>query len=839
MRGGCTLPLGPGTCTVSGWVEGLARHRSRVLLVAALCTAAVPLALPRLHLSTDIVELLPRTADAGSPSQDYRVFLDRFGSFEKVFVMAVGSPESTPCTDELATLLAEHPEVSAVRSGIEPEDERFFLEQVIARAPLLLGDDWRTRVESRLEPAAIDARVRSLRNALTQPGGSFVAAFATHDPLGFAADLDLPAVDALPVDPVDGAFRSTDGDVGLVVLTPSRGELDPDAGRRLQGVIDGACAQACGASTVRCVAVGGPLYAAHDEASIREDLQRTITGTALGCGVILLLAFGGPRIPAVVLLTVLVGLGWTAAALAWTHTSLAAVSLGFAAVLVGLGVDYGIHGGVRFFEARSEGFDRIEAVVATVRRAGPGIGASALTTAAAFAVLAQAHFRPLGEVGILVASGILSILVAAVTVGIACLLTGDGEAETRPHDSVLWRGLGRFSEGLAHLGRRRPRAVVAVALGLTALAAWGAARLELRADPRSLRPVDHPLLEAEALLTEAFDLGTDTSTLVVRGDDLGQAMARAQAAAGVVRRLAPEVALTAPLEGLADADPSRLVALAELPLASAVEVLEDRLRDANLNPRAFAPGFDALRALAAGHDPRPPDPADWPTSVHELVRLDDDGAWVALRLRAPAGVWDDGPPQALRAEIRRVAPGAAVASVPALGRELQALAKADLRRLGGLALVVVLLVVGLSFRDRPWRDRPWSLLATLLPVTLGTLWTCGLLGWWGGPLDLVGLAVVPILLGIGIDDGLHAVHGARRGPSSLAESTAAAGRAMALTTLTTAVGFGSLLMSQIPGLRQGGFVVAVGVVACLLATLVVLPALGALAGSTDGKSHDG
>jgi hypothetical protein len=84
---------------------------------------------------------------------------------------------------------------------------------------------------------------------------------------------------------------------------------------------------------------------------------------------------------------------------------------------------------------------------------------------------------------------------------------------------------------------------------------------------------------------------------------------------------------------------------------------------------------------------------------------------------------------------------------------------------------------------------------------------------------------LPILLGIGIDDGLHAVHGTRgHPPSSLADAVSSSGRAMTLTTLTTCVGFGSLMLSHIPGLRSGGALVTAGVVASLAATLIVLPA---------------
>ena len=58
-----------------------------------------------------------------------------------------------------------------------------------------------------------------------------------------------------------------------------------------------------------------------------------------------------------------------------------------------------------------------------------------------------------------------------------------------------------------------------------------------------------------------------------------------------------------------------------------------------------------------------------------------------------------------------------------------------------------------------------------------------------------------------------------------ARSAADAGRAMVLTTATTACGFGSLALSHIPALEGGGALIAFGTFACLIATLWVLPAV--------------
>jgi predicted RND superfamily exporter protein len=196
---------------------------------------------------------------------------------------------------------------------------------------------------------------------------------------------------------------------------------------------------------------------------------------------------------------------------------------------------------------------------------------------------------------------------------------------------------------------------------------------------------------------------------------------------------------------------------------------------------------------------------------------------VAVNLRLPLG----GERAARAAVLRALAPlgpGIAFASAPRVGEELRRLALADLRRSSAVALLLVAAVVLASFRGRPG---PSALSA--LPLGLGCLWTFGLWGAAGRPIDLLCIATLPVLFGTGIDLGVHALHTARAHPQGVAGAARELGLAMTLTVVTTGIGFGSLASSRVPGLRNAGLIVAVGVVACLLATLTVLPALGALA----------
>ncbi|MGH9381672.1 MAG: efflux RND transporter permease subunit [Thermoanaerobaculia bacterium] len=802
-----------------------------LLIVLGLSLVALPWTL-RLRLDPDLLSLLPVDTPA---AEEFRRVEELFGGLERVFVVIRperGDEPSSPAqlaeaAGVLATELETLPGVAWTRAGVRPEEEAYWLQAVVARAPLLLPGDWEAEVRRRLETPVIERRVREMRRTLVSPVGTAAAELLVHDPLGFsdAAGLLQRTASGLPLDPLTGTFLAADGSAALVVVEPAEQELHATAGWELERGIAASCRHAeerVGAG-LRCDAVGGPLYATHDARLLKQDMVRTVWSSAGLCLLVLVLALDGVLLPLLALAALLPALVWTGAAAHALLGPLAAVSAGFAAVLVGLGVDYGIHAVVRFRESRLGGATPAAAWRATLREAGPGVVSSALTTTAGFGVLMFAHLPPLRDLGAVLALGMLCTLVAtALTAG--GLLVSCGER--RPFCRVPgrgWTALGRLVDGVSRFAESRRRLVLTAAVLSVPLALIGACQLHVSSDLRALRPEDHPLRRTETLLAERFGLGLDTATIAVPGGSEAEALERAsRLAIGLRRALGPELTLTTPSDLIvADAVAARRLArLRDLPLEPALDTLRRELRAAGLDPDAFRPGLEALAALAAGRDPAAG--RALPEGLGStLLRRGEGRTWAAVHLRLPLERWPEGPPPELLATIRELAPGAVVASAPRLGAALRRVASADLKWLSLLAAGLVGGVAVASFRGRV-RD---ALLA-LVPVCLGILWTCGLLGALGFRLDLISLALVPILFGIGIDDGLHAVHGARLHPAAgLPGAVRAAGRAMTLTSLTTAAAFGSLLLSRLPGLRGGGLAVALGVLASLAATLLVLPAL--------------
>jgi len=99
------------------------------------------------------------------------------------------------------------------------------------------------------------------------------------------------------------------------------------------------------------------------------------------------------------------------------------------------------------------------------------------------------------------------------------------------------------------------------------------------------------------------------------------------------------------------------------------------------------------------------------------------------------------------------------------------------------------------------------------------------------------LALAVLLLGLGVDDGLHVVHRLREDPDLPADGAAVSvGRAVVMTTATTSAGFAGLLLSNNPSLEAMALVILLGLPICLIASISLVPALAVLLGVRRGDS---
>jgi hypothetical protein len=183
-------------------------------------------------------------------------------------------------------------------------------------------------------------------------------------------------------------------------------------------------------------------------------------------------------------------------------------------------------------------------------------------------------------------------------------------------------------------------------------------------------------------------------------------------------------------------------------------------------------------------------------------------------------VWEYGPLTRFVADVQSVDPDAHGTTVTTF-EYLRVLKDGYIRA----ALYAVIGAAGLALVT--FRAVGPALLA-LVPLGLGAVWTLGLMGWLGVPFNAANLLLLPLIVGVGIDNGIYLVHRVREGRGRADDRrplAPSAAKAITLASLTNIVGFGSLMLSSHRGIWSLGFVVALGVLCLWVASVATLPSL--------------
>jgi predicted RND superfamily exporter protein len=221
-----------------------------------------------------------------------------------------------------------------------------------------------------------------------------------------------------------------------------------------------------------------------------------------------------------------------------------------------------------------------------------------------------------------------------------------------------------------------------------------------------------------------------------------------------------------------------------------------------------------LHILKSIANPEPPALADLPTSL--VDRFVGQHGKHLLKIYGRGDIWDSAALGRFVHDVRTV--DAQVTGNPLQAHEASLEMKHSFQEAAVYSLLAILGVLVLDFKSMRF-----ALLA-ILPLSVGVLQTFGLLGVLDIPLNPANLIALPLILGIGVDYGVHIIHEFREheGPYHMSPAT---GVAVLVDALTTLVGFGSLMIATHQGLQSLGRVLTLGVTCCLFTSLVMLPAL--------------
>ncbi|MCP5057078.1 MAG: MMPL family transporter [bacterium] len=580
-------------------------------------------------------------------------------------------------------------------------------------------------------------------------------------------------------------------------------------------------------------------------------------------GLILWRAQRSGRLIAATLLTLAVGLVWTAGFAAVSIGHLNVISVAFAVLFIGLGVDFGIHLTLRYRELREGDQGHVSALSESASGVGSSIVLCAITTAVGFYSFVPTDFLGVAELGVISGTGMLFSLVGTFVVLPAWL--GLGSGPRLPH-------AGLQSLRLPAWPTRFPRAVVGVAL----LLAVGAMMLvpRLRFDANSMRVRD-PNAASVKTFFELLDGGDiHPWSIEVLTDDLATADALA-----VQLEALPSVERTSTLSNYVPSrQEEKLELLADIALFLGFDEL-DRLSPPDLaENEAGLRGFrEALAGLEQGEaSTRQRVAAELGTAIDRfLADLDGDSVDILHEslvqslldriTRLELALGSDGvelaalPPVLQRRMI--AADGRAVvevypenslnedAAVAEFVREVRSLApggtgtspfmveageeiKRALRQAMATAAIAVALMLLVLWRS------PRDALLALAPLALAALLTGAVCVLVGLPINFANVIVVPLLLGIGVDSGIHLVHRFRAGVPTDGILGTSTSRAVFWSALTTIASFGSLGLASHRGLASLGQLLTLGVGITLACNLIFLPALLTLV-SKKSTSGDG
>jgi predicted RND superfamily exporter protein len=228
----------------------------------------------------------------------------------------------------------------------------------------------------------------------------------------------------------------------------------------------------------------------------------------------------------------------------------------------------------------------------------------------------------------------------------------------------------------------------------------------------------------------------------------------------------------------------------------------------------FADLLNTFQVLQQQDDSAPLRVEDLPPALHD--RFVGVTGKLLLQVYPRDDVWQRDKQEKFVTELRTV--DGNVTGTPVQLYEYETLLKDSYVQAAWYSLAAIALMVLFHFRSLG------AVILSLLPVVIGTLWLAGLMGWFGIPINLANIMTLPLVIGIGVTNGIHILNrfAEERTPGILSRST---GKAVLVSGLTAIAGFGSLILAKHRGIYSLGCLMATGIATCMIAGLTFLPAL--------------
>jgi len=560
--------------------------------------------------------------------------------------------------------------------------------------------------------------------------------------------------------------------------------------------------------------------------------------------------------------TLLVGLIWMAgsAALLVGHLNIVSISVGI--LFIGLGVDFLIHLGLCYADSIKNGHSNFEAMTLAMSKIGGSLLICTVSTAIAFWVFVPTPYLGVAELGMIAGSGMFIILFLTVTL-LPALLTSILKINQK---QLLNRSL-RFNFGFLSLAPRHCRVVLLASACVLMLSIYLVPKA--RFDPNIVQMRD-PGTESVQAFNDLLNQSGAASPWYA--DVLVDNLAEAQVLASTLEQL-PEVNSVLTLDHLIPKEQQqKLERLGSLKtLFEKLEVTEDNGVTLDQQLAAIDALIKYLKTGAAKSETEEfsqtqIDLATALTKLAEQVESSQDPMVLSELYTSLAGELPNALEQARRSlavkqiDIARLPSQIKSWLLAESGRaRMQVFPEQDLRdaqnlrnfvsaiqavapHATGMAVNIAAFeqATKLSFKQALisafvlitllliliWRNLS-DVLLVLCPLLLSLLITVACMVVVNVPFNFTNVIVIPLMLGIGVDSGIHLVHRwhsrSQNTKYELLQSTTA--RAIFYSALTTVISFGSLAFSSHNGMSSMGTLLTIGMISTVLCNLIVLPAL--------------
>lgn len=547
---------------------------------------------------------------------------------------------------------------------------------------------------------------------------------------------------------------------------------------------------------------------------------RIRTGGVHSAKVLLSELFSLPITALIMAFPLILSLCWTFG-IAWlTFKTLNIMTSTLGLLLFGMGIDFGIHFYARYIEERSEGVSVQQAIETTFMTTGQAIMAVGITTSAAFFILMFADFKGFSEFGAIAGIGIFFSIIAMIFLmpALLVLLEKTGLLKTvisvhptrrKDKNRIFKAGL---DKKILALG------VILICLLATVWSGLLSRGLSFEYDFGKLEPVyeSYNIVAQEARKVYS-DRRTRNAAYIIADN--------------------PDDAIE-----IRDVLSERISSDTLTPTVESVEIFQDRYPFSNVEQQQKLDRIGGIQdrlndAFIRNSDSEQFQQLKRAASIVEPIQLEQvpdfllepftakDGAIGNLVIIYPSVPLSDGRNsmnfaddlsniELSNGKIYNAASTSIVAS------DMLRLMIHETPRMVAITLTFIILIKLIIFRSVKW------MILALMPLAASFLWLFGLMEFAGWKLNFYNIVVLPTILGIGDDSGIHIVHRyLEEGRGSIYKVIRSTGEHVTVSSLTTMLGFAGLLFSTHPGMRSIGELAVAGIGLMLFASLVLLPSV--------------